>query len=335
MRSVAIAGLARSFTLEQGASFLAIELPSRASWLLHCLRQDEQRLAMLPPFGELLDTLDRTASPRLRPQSDAAAAARSLRDGHDAFESNVRALVPVLRGHASQHDWAAWSAVQRVATRVHRHLVAQRVMIAHLVASSEPGTVAEPLCVGSCNLVELCESTAEEATLFCREKHGDAPELRFDRPNGALRACTVPAYVHFSLMEVLKNALGSHVRRYGVLNLCDAPPVEVALAPSAGNAATVRVRDRGGGMSLGARQLATSFFFTTNQEREANYTYSRAFGSQFDGLGVGLPLAAAHLRYLGGDLVLSSFSESTTAYLTLDRTGGPRTDPVGTHDEYG
>mmetsp|Transcript_19441 Transcript_19441/g.45421 ORF Transcript_19441/g.45421 Transcript_19441/m.45421 type:complete len:91 (-) Transcript_19441:414-686(-) len=88
-------------------------------------------------------------------------------------------------------------------------------------------------------------------------------------------------------------------------------------------------------MSIDTRQSALDYYFTTNEEREANYTYSRAFGSQFEGLGVGLPLAAAHARYLGGDLVLASLAgDGTSAYLTIDRIGGERTDPTGDRDEF-
>lgn len=334
MRGVPVAALARAtFSPEQATRFVSAELPARARWLLQRLQQDGARLAALPPYGALLDTLSRAAGRPEEPTGGAAAAARSLRDEHEQLEAGLRALVPALRDVArAADDLAVRGAVQRVATRAHRHVISQRVLLAHLAASCEPEAPAEPTCIGACDLSALCASTAEEALLFCREKHGDAPELRVALPK-TLLACTVPSYVHFSLMEVLKNALGSHVRRYGVLALCDAPPVELALAPSAGGAAVLRVRDRGGGMGVDERRLACAFFHTTNPEREPNYTYSRAFGSQFHGLGVGLPLAAAHLRYLGGDLVLSSFGGGCTAYLALDRTGGPRTDPMPAQDD--
>ena len=67
---------------------------------------------------------------------------------------------------------------------------------------------------------------------------------------------------------------------------------------------------------------------TTNPPREANYTYSRNFGAPFEGLGMGLPLAALHARYLHGELHLSRLpstalrpSSGVHASFTFDVTG--------------
>ncbi|KAG8466024.1 hypothetical protein KFE25_005594 [Diacronema lutheri] len=319
---VSAASLATSrFSAEQAVRFLSAELPVRADRLVRALEPEAPHFAALPSFGALLDSLTRAASAcGLRDAAGVAQGARALREGHAALETGVRALVPELRALALEPRGcaSAIAAVERVAVGVHRHLIAQRMLVAHLDASCEPSALAEPLCVRACDLGTLCAATADDAVLFCREKHGDAPEVCF----------APPAYVHFSLMEVLKNALGAHVRRYGVLGLCDAPPVELALAASAGNAATMRVTDRGGGMDFEARLAAARFFSSTSEERAPSYTYSRAFGSQYDGLGVGLPLAAAHLRFLGGDLAIGTFGDGCTAFLSIDRTGGARTDPA-------
>ena len=66
--------------------------------------------------------------------------------------------------------------------------------------------------------------------------------------------------------------------------------------------AFVGVTDYGGGWASASADAAT-FLHTTNPPREPTYTYSRAFGSTFEGLGMGLPLAALHLlvRPLSGN----------------------------------
>jgi signal transduction histidine kinase len=328
-----------SFSPSQAVGFLSDEIPVRNSWLLRLIQSDAGHFAAIPPFGDLAQGLERSLE---RPPAGGEAAAvatvaHALSEQHERFEASIRALVPALRDlNARSLDMGARAAVQRVARHAHQHLVSQRVLLAQLETSlAEGGEAAEPRCEAICDLGALCASTSEEAALFCREKHGDSSEVRVELPDAAVRCCTVPAYARFALTEVLKNALGAHVRRYGVLDVCDAPPVELRLA-AAGSTATVRVSDRGDGMSRETRRAAQRYFYTTNDEREPNYTYSRAFGSQFDGLGVGLPLAEAHLRYLGGDLVLTSMpGEGSCAYLTIDRTGGRLTDPPVGADEFG
>lgn len=57
---------------------------------------------------------------------------------------------------------------------------------------------------------------------------------------------------------------------------------------------------------------------------EPTYTYSRQFGSTFEGLGMGLPLAALHARYLGGDLHVAPVARGVHASFTFDVTGHRR-----------
>lgn len=314
---ISVRSLAKaSFTLAQAVQFLAEEVPTRNRALAERLRQDEPRLAGAPQLAGLQQTL------RARTLDSADA----LRDHHGAFEAGLRALVPELRELSGSDDPATRAAVQRACAAAHRHLISQRVLVAHLAAAAGD-ECAEPLCASACDLSALCAATVEEAVLFCREKHGDASEVVFAAPPAPTYGCVVPAYLRFALMEVCKNALGAHVKRYGVLALCDAPPVRVTLAASA-DVASIHVSDSGGGLGgVDARRRALEFFATTSAPREANYTYSRAFGSQFDGLGVGLPLAQAHLRYLGGELVLASVAgRGCKAFLEVDRSGAS-TDP--------
>jgi signal transduction histidine kinase len=315
MRSITVKSLNARFTLAQGVKFLADEIPVRNRVLAERLQQDASRLTAAPQLAGLQRLL----------QARELGSADALREHHRAFEACLRALVPELRDLSATDDMATRAAVQRACTFAHHHLISQRVLVAHLAAAGGEAS-AEPLCAPACDLSALCAATVEEAVLFCREKHGDAPEVVFEAPPARTYGCTVPAYLHFALMEVCKNSLGAHVKRYGVLALCEAPPVRVTLAASA-DVATIHVSDSGGGLGVEARRRALDFFCTTNAGREANYTYSRAFGSQFDGLGVGLPLAQAHLRYLGGELVLASVAgRGCETFLSLDRSGA-QTDP--------
>lgn len=110
--------------------------------------------------------------------------------------------------------------------------------------------------------------------------------------------------------------------------------------------------------SPAAAAESLKFLSTTNPEREPNYQYSRDFGSQFEGcglvashpaaslpplfptmchslarplklldlgcfrLGMGLPLARLHVKYLGGELQLGGLAGvGVRACLTFDATG--------------
>ena len=155
----------------------------------------------------------------------------------------------------------------------------------------------------------LVGHVVEDSKAFCREKHGDHPEMSVARvvpsrggndDKAAQGSVILAPFVAFSLHELLKNAMGAHVRLVGADRLDRLAPVEVRYGLHAGMA-YVGVADYGGGWAA-APVAASQFLHTTNPEREPNYTYSRNFGSTFEGLGMGLPLARLHAEYLGGEL---------------------------------
>ena len=128
----------------------------------------------------------------------------------------------------------------------------------------------------------------------------------------------------FALHEVLKNAMGAHVRRVGgdAGRLDELPPVRVSVG-ARGPTGFVKVEDHGGGWPVGTDGArALRYLHSTNPPREANYTYSRNFGTPFEGLGVGLPLAHLHASLLGGGLTLAAMpGRGVTALLCFDLSG--------------
>lgn len=349
LRSLVAAGQP---TPAQALAFITDELPVRNAWLASQLSADASPFAHVEEYGAFISHLADAAGAfdAARGESSADDARTLVTRTHDTHEAAVRALMPQMRECMRlAQDVHQLGAVQRVCARVHRQLVAQRVLIAHLCLAVDKGYfergnggdgTSRAVVEDGCDLIALTRAACADAELAAREKHGDAPAIIVEEPaagvvGAARRCCTVPSYVFFCLMELLKNAAGAHVQRYGVLDLCDAPPVSVRIAAE-GGVACVCVADHGGGMGPDARQNALAYFFTTHEERAATYTYSRAFGEPLAGLGVGLPLAAAHARFLGGDIVLASMpGEGVSAYLTFDRVGGQRTDPPAHEDEFG
>lgn len=176
-------------------------------------------------------------------------------------------------------------------------------------------------------LSSLLQHVIDDSRAFCREKFGDSPEIRVAEIRVAGEASSLAdsvmlaPFVAFPLHEILKNAMGAHVRRVGADKLDQLAPIEVRHGVRAG-VAFVGVSDCGGGLTEPSHALR--FMQTTNKEREATYTYSRAFGSAFEGLGVGLPLAALHARYLNGRLFLNAVPNGVHAAFTFDVTGNSR-----------
>ena len=193
--------------------------------------------------------------------------------------------------------------------------------------------------------------TVEDTRAFCREKHGDSPECRIlpvrargpafaegDSPEMETEregtAVFLAPFVVFALHEILKNAMGAHVRAVGADELSRLPPIDIRYGSLHGHA-FVGVSDCGGGWRKEPGD-AIKFLCTDNPDREPNYTYSRDFGSPFEGLGMGLPLASMHASYCGGALYLNAVRGSgarpagTHAGFTFDVSGAHR-EPMVRH----
>jgi len=117
---------------------------------------------------------------------------------------------------------------------------------------------------GAVDLLELVETGMEDASSFCREKYGASPEMELRRvvvargqppppPPPPRDAFLLAPLVAFSLHELLKNAMGAHVRRVGgdAGRLDDLPPIDVSVGFH-GRFGFVRVVDSGGGFPAGS-----------------------------------------------------------------------------------
>ena len=133
------------------------------------------------------------------------------------------------------------------------------------------------------NLAITCTQVVDDCRAFCREKHGDSPEALVLRVTAstAQRAAGVGTsaeaadgdgvilapFVAFSLHELLKNAMGAHVRSVGADRLDRLRPIEVRHGVHDGKA-FVGITDFGGGWAeAAAPQEAAKFLHTTNVER--------------------------------------------------------------------
>jgi len=249
-----------------------------------------------------------------------------------AVESVVEALImiDVSSGHLARQ----WGAVARAVALGAQGRPASGAS-ASLRERLEAGTV-----VGWYSLEALARVAVEDASAFCAEKHGGAPVVRVRVGDGSGRtvgvaadagpmrsllkapaagaAAAVVALAHteYALVEVLKNAMGAHVRRFGALDVDDddLPPITVDVGATRALAGW-RVTDAGGGCadpaaaldmfsSAAAKRLPAGVGGSAGGPGGAaegeDWRYSRAFGAAFSGYGMGLCRSSWYMRVMGG-----------------------------------
>ncbi|KAH0550871.1 hypothetical protein GP486_007765 [Trichoglossum hirsutum] len=196
----------------------------------------------------------------------------------------------------------------------------------------------------------------------CGDFVGDICELRYGvRPTIVVSDesdttfAYVPVHLEYIITELLKNAFRATVesRRPGdreryhpiVITIAAAPPGPPTTAsgssgvlPEPDDSApriTIRIRDRGGGVSPEHLPKIWSYSFTTfSPSSQSSSSYSDALnaiatgggsseaGSTIAGLGYGLPLSRAYAEYFGGGIALQSlWGWGADVYLNLRGVG--------------
>lgn len=204
-------------------------------------------------------------------------------------------------------------------------------------------------------IIRHCESFVSE---ICELKYGVRPTVVIKGEPETIIA-HVPTHLEYILTELLKNAF-----RATVENGMEREPIEITIAASPdtqgssclavsdlpmqaveGNGlsstsnqplpgVTIRIRDRGGGISPENLPNIWAYSFTTfaeddipdvqNGKIDALNTISGADGdtSSLAGLGYGLPLGRAYAQHFGGDIAVQSlWGWGTDVYLKLKGLG--------------
>lgn len=259
---------------------------------------------------------------------------------------------------------------EHLRTRIGTRLIAEQHIALHL--SSQPhnnSTNRKPQSASSSHIgvidtalrpaeiIRHCESFVSE---ICELKYGVRPSVVINgEPDTTL--AHVPTHLEYILTELLKNAF-----RATVENGMEREPIEITIATSpdtqgssgiansdvlprpqvvegsgfasASNSpipgVTIRIRDRGGGISPENLPNIWAYSFTTfaeddildvqNGKMDALNTISSAGGdsSSLAGLGYGLPLGRAYAQHFGGDIAVQSlWGWGTDVYLKLRGLG--------------
>ena len=176
--------------------------------------------------------------------------------------------------------------------------------------------------------VSACvEAAAADVRELCVSKFGVAPRVEVMHMAGVgVRALASHSFLHFALVELLKNASSAVLDHFTPLRVEDDAPPVTAHVGARGGRAVIALADAGGGLPGGSRTLTHGdfafFLSSAPPPREPNYTYSGDFGAAFRGSGTGLIRASLIARWHGGSLaLLSQASYGVTAALELEVSG--------------
>ncbi|KAJ8463292.1 hypothetical protein ONZ45_g17631 [Pleurotus djamor] len=245
-----------------------------------------------------------------------------------------------------------------IRNRISVRLIAeQHIALYHAFVTSEE---ADPSCTGVIDMslspqkmVNMCGSFVSD---LCEASLGVSPKIEISGDVGATFAY-VPVHIEYILTEVLKNSFRAtvehHQRHHGSSSLHDLPPVQVTISSPLEFPAlpidnhkflSIRVRDRGGGVSQTDMARIFSYGFTTAGRKDDNaleeeddpftngpYAAQYVGGSAMmdggghgdeglfgeitgkgvqtgmgtiAGLGYGLPMSRLYAKYFGGSLDL-------------------------------
>ena len=213
---------------------------------------------------------------------------------------------------------------EHLRARIGTRLIAEQHIALHM--SSQAQSCEEPenyigvinTTLRPADIVISCGSFVAE---ICELKYGVRPSLIVNGDQDATFAY-VPVHLEYIITELLKNAFRATVETKAEK---EAIEVTIAVAPEAENGVTIRIRDRGGGISPAHLPNIWSYSFTTftdDDEHDALDTILTPGGSTLAGLGYGLPLGRAYAEYFGGSILVQSiWGWGTDVYLNLKGIG--------------
>lgn len=178
---------------------------------------------------------------------------------------------------------------------------------------------------------EIVHQAAKDASQMCQRRYGFSPPVEV-KGRLDLTFPYIPTYLHYMLLEVLKNALRATVENSlrNKTNRKDTPlpPVTVIISDGMENEdVVIKVADEGGGIARSQWKKVFSYLFTTadpNIQRDFIGDVDHCDKSPLAGLGFGLPISRSYARYFHGDLDLKSMEGyGTDAYIHLSRLDYP------------
>jgi pyruvate dehydrogenase kinase 2/3/4 len=173
---------------------------------------------------------------------------------------------------------------------------------------------------------ELVQHAARDATFMCERRYNIAPHVEIKGSLG-LTFPYFPTHLHYILLELLKNAMRATVENHEGIYTGTLPPIRVIIADGTENEdVVIKVSDEGGGISRSQMDKIWSYLYTTASPTiQQDVLADHCNESPIAGLGYGLPISRAYVRYFGGDLDIKSMEgHGTDAFVYLKRLGNSR-----------
>lgn len=219
-----------------------------------------------------------------------------------------------------QARWADWLRTflkSRISTEM---LTSQYIAI---IGQAERGLdhitgIVDP----ECDPAAICSNVAEAARKVCLQNTGVLPLVDIEvRSKHSHAFSYIPIYLHYILLEVLKNSCAATARSYNLSSVADpleGNPIKVVIC-SDDHRVAVRISDMGGGIPFDVGEKVWDFGFTGKGKGTGGQA-DPMLATPLAGYGLGLPLARLYANYLGGDLSLVSLPlYGCDTYLFLPR----------------
>jgi signal transduction histidine kinase len=258
--------------------------------------------------------------------------------------------------------------------RIGTRLIAEQHLALHACSTLRgKGSVSDATNGAAPGFIGVIDTKLRPATIIrhCESTVGDICEFQYGvRPSVVLNGepdytfAQIPVHLEYILTELLKNAFRATIEQQ-----MEREPIEITIAPlpdqprgpesssgessdSASNigpvsqytpGVTIRIRDRGGGISPENYAQIWNYSFTTFNEDQIQAVLSGGAvgtdgtdmhpidglnmisnpgGSSLAGLGYGLPLGRAYAEYFGGGIAVQSlWGWGTDVYLSLKGVG--------------
>ncbi|CAM9668770.1 unnamed protein product [Pylaiella littoralis] len=359
----------------QSAQYLHRELPVRLAHAVTALdkMKDTGLTATLPVARVREDYLqsfrELQESPRPHELDQVAAFSkivkRAQERGGDTVLRMACGLQDLMRDGEGE-DKETLGRIQEFLDDFYQNRVAMRFLCGHFLAlSSTPRDGFVGLVQRGVSLTEIAQAAAAEAASICCHALGACPEVRMSvDPAGDGLVAAVPEYVHYVVLELLKNAMRATMQAAGrggdaagkgetktagergarnggggdgcgtPIVFADAPEVVISVRAHGDEDVMLVVADQGGGIPAEATDKVWSYLYTTAGDAVktsylANGGNSPSKPPPLAGLGYGLPLSRLYARNFGGELKLkpSASGKGTHATLRLSRNG-TRLEPL-------
>jgi len=218
--------------------------------------------------------------------------------------------------------------------RISIHMLISHFQSLHGIKSNSEGLVGtiDP----QCDLLSVADQAYNAASLLCDSEYFDHPALKARAVDttdqnvdtqGRVTAVYVPSHLHHILFEVFKNAMRASCE-WAEQNETDTIPFIRLRIYQTGEDITLKISDRGGGMSRRTKRKIFNYMYSTASNK---VSYDGIGGGSYGvgisastlpmhGLGYGLPLSRLYARYFRGDIKVASVDGfGTDVYVYLQR----------------